>query len=314
MARLAKSFRFIFTLFILLFEFAFGMPIAVEDYLGEVKFEKIPEKVIYLGDFIEVPASFLIKEKIVAMGGYGFKSDVFNKEDLSRIIPLNDSHYSPLNIEELKRLKVDLIVTYAGNPGSIKMAKNHGIKILSLIGNSIESVYKNMEIQAKIFEKMDRYDLIVAESKKIKGFLEDRLSRVKNKKKAMMVFHKENHLSGKNSLDSELVRNAGLINLGDGYIKGAIRSEVNIEKVVRDNPDIIFIWWLSPLKEDDFYSNSKFQNVNAIKNREIYKMPNWDRGGPRVWLLPLFMASKAYPNEIGDVEFMIEDFNDRIFN
>lgn len=290
--------------------------IEVKDYFGTQKIPLPINRVIYLGSFAEVPAMFGNWDKVVGMASYGFKSDIVKAtaKNLKDINELSDDHYAALNIEKLKSLSPDLIITYVGNPQAVEFAKKFGIKFLSFRDKTIKDVINDIAIQAKVLDQESQTRPKIAKMNEILDFI-DKKTKNTPKKRVIEIFHKANQVSGKNSLDSDILAKAGVENIGLKYVKNG-RAEISLEKIISQNPDVIFIWWLSPYKPEDIINNPQFQTISAVKNKQVYKLPPIDIGGPRTPLISLFVALKAYPEIFKDIDIneILTDYYKTIFN
>jgi iron complex transport system substrate-binding protein len=85
-------------------------------------------------------------------------------------------------------------------------------------------------------------------------------------------------------------------------------SEMSMEKVLGWNPDILII---DSGKPEDLYTNSRWKNVKAIQNRQVFKQPVgifiWDRPTAEAAILyPLWLAKSAYPESFKDIDMVRE--------
>lgn len=311
-----KTLLFLLMLGVLALIPAGAKDIKVKDYFGTEVIPMPVNKVVYLGSFAEVPAMFGNWDKVVGMAAYGFKSDIVKAtaKNLKDIEKLSDDHYAALNIEKLKSLSPDLIITYVGNPQAVEFAKKFGIKFLSFRDKTIQDVINDISIQAKVFDKVSEGEVKIAKMRQLLSFIEQKTKGVA-KKRVIEIFHKPNQVSGKNSLDSDILAKGGVENIGLKYVKNG-RSEISLEKIISQNPDVIFIWWLSPYSPKDIIDNPQFQTINAVKNKQVYKLPPIDIGGPRTLLISLFIALKAYPEAFKDTNIneILTDYYQSIFD
>lgn len=303
-------------IFILTLSYA-SKEVEVKDYFGVQKISQPINRVIYLGSFAEVPAMLGDWDKVVGMASYGFKSDIvkLTAKNLKNIKELSDDHYAALNIEKLKSLSPDLIITYVGNPQAIEFAKKFGIEFLSFQDKTVQNVIDDISIQAKVLGEEVSSKPKIAKMQEILDFIRNKTQNISEKKRVIEIFHQPNEISGKNSLDSDILAKAGVENIGLKYIKNT-RAQISLEKIVSENPDIIFIWWLSPYSPKDIINNPQFQTINAVKNKQVYKLPPIDIGGPRTPLISLFIALKAYPEafKTTNINKILIDYYQSIFN
>ncbi|WP_131158763.1 ABC transporter substrate-binding protein [Helicobacter pylori] len=293
---------------------ASNQEIKVKDYFGEQTIKLPVSKIIYLGSFAEVPAMFHTWDRVVGISDYDFKSDIVRAtlKDPKRIKPMSSDHVAALNVELLKKLSPDLVVTFVGNPKAVEHAKKFGISFLSFQEKTIAEVMEDIDAQAKALEVDASKKL--AKMQETLDFIAERLKGVK-KKKGVELFHKANKISGHQALDSDILEKGGIDNFGLKYVKFG-RADISVEKIVKENPEIIFIWWISPLSPEDVLNNPKFATIKAIKNKQVYKLPTMDIGGPRAPLISLFIALKAHPEAFKgvDINAMVKDYYKVVFD
>lgn len=288
--------------FLLFLNFSLVFSLEYRDYFGQEKLDKTPERVIYLSTHVEVPAMLDIWDKIVGISDYAFRDDIVQKTaPLARMLHFPSDHYAGFNIETLKDLGVDLIVTYPADLKSIEFVKRFGIHFLALRTQTMDALLEDIATQAKIFNKEQLAAPRLEAMKDLLKMIEERLKGV-DKISSMEVFYKPNQLSGKSSMDSDILRYGGVENIGLKYINQG-RADVNVENIIKENPKIIFIWWLSGLSEEDVLSNPLLARLDAVKNKRVYKLPPFDIAGPRAPLISLYIAMKAYPERFRDLKW-----------
>ncbi|MFP6126538.1 ABC transporter substrate-binding protein [Helicobacter pylori] len=293
---------------------ASAQEVKVKDYFGEQTIKLPVSKIIYLGSFAEVPAMFHTWDRVVGISDYAFKSDIVKTtlKDPKRIKSMSSDHVAALNVELLKKLSPDLVVTFVGNPKAVEHAKKFGISFLSFQEKTIAEVMEDIDAQAKALE-IDASKKL-AKMQETLDFIKERLKNVK-KKKGVELFHKANKISGHQALDSDILEKGGIDNFGLKYIKFG-RADISVEKIVKENPEIIFIWWISPLSPEDVLNNPKFATIKAIKNKQVYKLPTMDIGGPRAPLISLYIALKAHPEAFKgvDINAIVKDYYKVVFD
>ncbi|WQR90559.1 ABC transporter substrate-binding protein [Helicobacter pylori] len=293
---------------------ASAQEVKVKDYFGEQTIKLPVSKIIYLGSFAEVPAMFNTWDRVVGISDYAFKDDIVKAtlKDPKRIKSMSSDHVAALNVELLKKLSPDLVVTFVGNPKAVEHAKRFGISFLSFQEKTIAEVMEDIDAQAKALE-IDASKKL-AKMQETLDFIKERLKDVK-KKKGVELFHKANKISGHQALDSDILEKGGIDNFGLKYVKFG-RADISVEKIVKENPEIIFIWWISPLTPEDVLNNPKFTTIKAIKNKQVYKLPTMDIGGPRAPLISLFIALKAHPEAFKgvDIDAMVKDYYKVVFD
>ncbi|MGL2465898.1 ABC transporter substrate-binding protein [Helicobacter pylori] len=293
---------------------ASNQEVKVKDYFGEQTIKLPISKIAYIGSYVEVPAMLNVWDRVVGVSDYAFKDDIVKAtlKDPERIKSMSSDHVAALNVELLKKLSPDLVVTFVGNPKAVEHAKKFGISFLSFQETTIAEAMQAMQAQAAVLE-IDASKKF-AKMQETLDFIKERLKDVK-KKKGVELFHKANKISGHQALDSDILEKGGIDNFGLKYVKFG-RADVSVEKIVKENPEIIFIWWISPLSPEDVLNNPKFATIKAIKNKQVYKLPTMDIGGPRAPLISLFIALKAHPEAFKgvDINAMVKDYYKVVFD
>ncbi|EJB81194.1 iron complex transport system substrate-binding protein [Helicobacter pylori Hp H-4] len=286
----------------------------VKDYFGGQTIKLPVSKIIYLGSFAEVPAMFNTWDRVVGISDYAFKSDIVKAtlKDPKHIKHMSTDHTAALNVELLKKLSPNLVVTFVGNPKAVEHAKKFGISFLSFQETTIAEAMQAMQAQATVLE-IDASKKF-AKMQETLDFIAERLKNVK-KKKGVELFHKANKISGHQAISSDILEKGGIDNFGLKYVKFG-RADISVEKIVKENPEIIFIWWVSPLTPEDVLNNPKFSTIKAIKNKQVYKLPTMDIGGPRAPLISLYIALKAHPEAFKgvDINAIVKDYYKVVFD
>ncbi len=202
--------------------------VKVKDYFGEQTIKLPVSKIIYLGSFAEVPAMLHAWDRVVGISDYAFKSDIVKAtlKDPKRIKSMSSDHVAALNVELLKKLSPDLVVTFVGNPKAVEHAKKFGISFLSFQEKTIAEVMEDIDAQAKALE-IDASKKL-AKMQETLDFIAERLKGVK-KKKGVEFFHKANKISGHQALDSDILEKGGIDNFGLKYVKFG-RADISVEK------------------------------------------------------------------------------------
>ncbi|PAF52689.1 ABC transporter substrate-binding protein [Helicobacter sp. 13S00477-4] len=305
-----------FNLFFLVFNsFIFANTLEIKDFFG-THIVKLPiKKLAIIGTYLELPAMFNIWDKVIALDKYSFDIDInqcFFKLNENKIYKMDSNTLG--NIEKLLQIKPDLIISSIRNAQNIIFGNKIGLNFLSFQTHDIDAVKKQIFIFASLFDKIPKAKIIIQEMDSIFQLIEKQTSKITQKKKAIFVFNKPNVVSGKISVVSDMLNHAFVDNIGSRYITHD-RSEIPIEKIVKENPDIIFIWWLSHYDTESILKIPALQSVKAIKTKQVYKMPSFDGTGPRVALMSLFVAMNAYPQNFKNINIQktIRDFYLRIY-
>lgn len=110
-----------------------------------------------------------------------------------------------------------------------------------------------------------------------------------------------------------------LLNLvGGRNVAGGItqrNADVSIETIIGWNPDVIFIWGNAKYSARDIMSSPQWQHVKAVRNRQVYKAPEWSTWSPRLAPVSLWMAMKLYPERYQGINLysVADSFDRKVF-
>lgn len=179
------------------------------------------------------------------------------------------------NMEEIVALNPDVVIMWAGQKDDIKTLEDRGIKVVGIQVDNFEQVYTKLELLGKISGKEERAGEIIAYTKNSIQSIEEKLSRIGEEDKLSTLF-----VWGPSKLDI-----AGNSSTGDSIIKmsGAVNSAANIkeehvianmEEVVTWNPKAIIMWHINDLNPEEYYKDSQWRNIDAIKDQKVVELPH----------------------------------------
>ncbi|ADN80696.1 ABC transporter substrate-binding protein [Helicobacter pylori] len=215
---------------------ASAQEVKVKDYFGEQTIKLPVSKIAYIGSYVEVPAMLNVWDRVVGVSDYAFKDDIVKAtlkgEDLKRVKRMSTDHTAALNVELLKKLSPDLVVTFVGNPKAVEHAKKFGISFLSFQETTIAEAMQAMQAQATVLE-IDASKKF-AKMQETLDFIAERLKGVK-KKKGVELFHKANKISGHQAPRAPLISLFIALKAHPEAFKG-----VDINAIVKDYYKVVF--------------------------------------------------------------------------
>ncbi len=239
-------------------------------------------------------------------------------------LPYVGSKMDGLNIETIVGLKPNLVVLY---PGAARAAipeklKNFGIDSYFLRIESITEMQQSLIELGKKMNASDNAQQTITEMQRILKIIQDHLQ--KNPPSAK----KRIYISGTFSLltthSQEMLQHEMILKAGcedASTVEHGSWAAINIEQLMLWNPNIIVMSGASKQSIEDILNEPKYQNLTAIKNKQLYRMPNqkladWDYPGPDSVLGILWLAMIAYPESFADInlENEIEQFHKALYN
>jgi len=223
-----------------------------------------------------------------------------------------------LNIEELLKLRPDVVLYSAVNTGERELLEKAGLKAVGFSTtvaefNTLETVVSWMDLLGEILDKKTRAEDIKRYGYEALGSIYSRTWNLSDAKKprALILFRhsdKEIVATGSNFFGDFWLRSTGAINVA-ASLKG--NQPVNMEQVYAWNPDIIYVTNFRASLPEDFYAGKiggqDWSKVAAVRNRKVYKAPlghyRWFPPSSDAPLMLLWMATKNQPELFKDVDF-----------
>ena len=220
-----------------------------------------------------------------------------------------------LNIETILKLKPDLIITWTYVPQVVNYLESKGFKVFTIHPDNLAEFYQVLRIYGKLFGKEKKAEETIKEMKKIFNLIKRRITNIPPEKRKKIL-----HLGGKpTTVSAGIGITNDLINLIGGINPASVikkrNVEVSVEKILVWNPDVIFIWGNAGYNENWLFENLQWKHIKAVRMRQVYKLPDWSTWSPRVALVALYMAIKAYPEYFKDIDFekIADNFYRKVF-
>ncbi|OPY32822.1 MAG: corrinoid ABC transporter substrate-binding protein [Methanoregula sp. PtaU1.Bin006] len=224
-----------------------------------------------------------------------------------------------INIEELIKSNPQFVV--AGNVDGAIVEKQTKIPVVYFFENSegtAQQTKNEVTFIGYIYGKEDRAKNYTSYQDTILAMVKSRVADIPAaERKVLFNGYDANHLItyGGDSYMQERIETAGLRNAAQPINTSGTRpgihaglDQISMEQVLKWNPDIIVIDTGSP---EDVYNDSKWASISAVKNHQVYRLPNgvfvWNRPTAESAVLhPLWMAKIAYPDRFADISLKDE--------
>ncbi len=222
-----------------------------------------------------------------------------------------------INVEELLKLKPDVVFYSATNDDERQIYENAGIPAVGFSTilsnyNSVETYADWINLLGQIFGDTGRAEKIIEEGRNVQNKI---LARVNNlddtqKPRVLILFNYDDAnmtAAGSNFFSEYWIGTAGGINVASEF-KG--QGKINMEQVYQWNPDIIFITNFSPRLAEDLLENkiegADWSLVKAVKEGKVYKFPlgmyRWFPPASDTPLVLQWLATKIQPKLFSDID------------
>ena len=232
---------------------------------------------------------------------------------------------SDLNIEEIVKLKPDVIFYNATNKDRYEALKKSGIPCVGFatIGtlgqaDPIDRYGQWLKLLEDVFGEEGKTDDFLKAGEKIVKDVEERIAKVDEKDRPNgMILWKYNEgvpmVAGKGTFGDFWLKRIGVSNVFEdakGYAK------VNVEEICKKNPGILYLDGpgLLNMTTSDVFDNKvegfDFSTMDAVKNKRVYNsklgMWNWLTPNPDAPLVYAWLASETYPEAFKDYDLKSE--------
>ena len=175
------------------------------------------------------------------------------------------------DISRIEKLNPDIIFCAKFHKKIIKHFKNKA-KIITLEAHSVKDIYKNINFLGNMFGKEKKAGELIKKMKNEILLIEKKVQLIpKSKRKKVVRIMGRGFVPGKGSFQIDVIRKAG----GIPFVP---RSSGEIYKISLDewekfNPDIIYVCGNDKNYLKDFFDQSGWKDVTAVKKHKILTFP-----------------------------------------
>lgn len=227
-----------------------------------------------------------------------------------------------VNVEELIKLKPDVVFQWNYMDDEIKKMEDAGIKVIALQYGSIEDLETWINIIATMMGKPERaqelityfHDSVKEVDDKLAGLSKDDFSNV-------LLLSDDMKVTG-TGFSTYWLEHSGAISPSSDLSGEALN--VNMEQIYEWNPDIIYIGNFTSLQPSDLLENKlegeDWSVVSAVQKGQVYKIPiggyRWDPPGVETPLMIKWLAKTQHPDLFEDMDMNeeVKEFYKDVYN
>ena len=258
-------------------------------------------------------------------------SETALKNIAPELLESSDTVYaqSDLNIEEIIKLKPDVIFYNANNKEHAEILASSGIPSIGFAtvgadspADPIERYKEWLKLLEEVFGERGKMDGFIEAGNQIVEDVEARINTIpEDKRPSTMILFKlidgVPQVSGKGVFGDYWLQHLGVKNVAE-ETKGF--AQVSFEQIYEWNPQVLFINGpgLLKLNRQDVIDNKvegvDFSTIQAVKEERVYNttlgMWNWFTPNPDAPLVLAWLACNTYPEEFKDypLETVIRDY------
>ncbi|WP_037372685.1 ABC transporter substrate-binding protein [Anaerovorax odorimutans] len=220
---------------------------------------------------------------------------------------INAGSFDDVNIEQLMETEPDIALVGISSKKGNALIENVGLPTYTmLIGwATIEPLKQEFLNIGKMLNNEKKAKSLVKHWDDTLAELDNTLSEIPQNERKKVYY------TGK------VITKANTGDWGRSWIEGSggifavpkdVNGDISVEQVMEWNPDVIITQGGNGTA--DLLGDSRIQNINAIKNKEVYECPIggfwWDRPSPESTLGFLWLAKTLYPEYTKDIDLKKE--------
>ncbi|MCX8118456.1 MAG: ABC transporter substrate-binding protein [Desulfobacterota bacterium] len=290
--------------------------ITYSDKLGRPVTVSVPVKrAVFLISYELIPV-LDVWTNVVGISRHAYQNDLMKatRPDIERSIPSAGSGID-INIEALLRLRPDVVITWAYKPEAIRFMEEKGLKVISIYPETLAELYEVMRLHGRLFKKEGRIEETIGRMEEIFRLVRERVSNipVNQRRKVLWLGGRPTSIAGAIGLTNDIFMMIGGANPASSIPQRNV--DVSLERIIGWDPDVIFIWGNARYQSSDILNNPQWRTIKAVKEKRVYKAPDWSTWSPRLAPVALWMAKKVYPERFQEVdpERVSDEFHKKVF-
>jgi iron complex transport system substrate-binding protein len=268
-------------------------PLQVTDGLGRVvTFKESAKTVAYLSFYEAIPA-LKVWDKTVGLSRFAFDNALMRASNPHIEVISNIGSASDINAEKLMKLHPDVVITRGDHPALVEFMTQKGLSVLALNPHTIDDVWRDLRLQAAVIGTPQAADPAISESRKLLDEISVKIQGVTKPKTVLWLWSKPTKVVGSEGVTADIIRLLKVNNPGNQY--GVSTPDIGMENIIKFNPDVILICGTAKYSEADILDNPQWRSINAVRNKRVYKAPNWGVWSPHAASMALWAATRVYP-------------------
>jgi len=204
------------------------------------------------------------------------------------------------NLETVLALKPDVVVTWSEPNEAVQSMERAGLSVVTLQNSppNLDRHFNNLEILGKVLGLQKRVAIVRDDIERKNSTVQRAMAGVSTKPRALYLVGAKAgfQVSGLNTFQDFWIKQAGGQNVA-GMLPG--QPNATLEQIILWDPEMIFLGTFDAAIPSDILSNSTLNNVSAVRNKRVYKVPHggyrWDPGSHESGLMLLWAASVMHP-------------------
>ena len=227
------------------------------------------------------------------------------------------------NVESVRALNPDVVIQWS-DAQLIEPLENAGLTVIGLKNNGKqEDVDAWVAMFAAMLGKPERATEIKAHSDKELGEIKAAAAGRGSAGPSILYFNRFTgglKVAAANTYNDFYIKLVGGTNpaTGPDPLPGAGMVGLDVEQVLRWDPEVILLGNFDQAMPQDIYSDPVWQNVSAVRERRVYKVPlggyRWDPPGQESPLMWHWLTDIAFPQERSGLRSKVREYFQFLYN
>ena len=281
-----------------------GETIQFTDKLGRTTRLEVPVNRAVIYHLFEYLPPLDCWDRIAGLSRYAHKSELMlaAKPDIASTIPSAGSG-ADINMETLLNLRPDVVLTWTYRPEMVRFLEQKGIKVIAIYPDSIREMFDIVALEGRLFGRQKEAESVIRQMNRIFGLIRQRAAKIppQNKAKVLWTYSRQNSVGAGASLPEELISMIGAVNVAGAMHQRT--AEISIESILGWNPDVVFVWGNANYQAEEILNSTQWRSIKAVRDKKVFKTPEWSTWSPCLAVVALWMAVKTYPELYRDIDF-----------
>ncbi|MET3720576.1 MULTISPECIES: ABC transporter substrate-binding protein [unclassified Arthrobacter] len=227
------------------------------------------------------------------------------------------------NVESVRALNPDVVIQWS-DAQLIDPLEKAGLNVIGLTNTGKqEDVDAWVAMFAAMLGKPERAVEIKARSDAELAATKELAAARSSKGPSILYFNRFTgglKVAAANSYNDFYIKLVGATNpaTGDDPLKGSGMVGLDVEQVLRWDPEVILLGNFDAAMPQDLYSDPVWQSVSAVKSRRVYKVPlggyRWDPPGQESPLMWHWLSDIAFPQRQSRLQSKVTEYFDFLYS
>lgn len=227
-----------------------------------------------------------------------------------------------VNVEEILKLKPDVVFQWNYMEEEIEKMEAVGIKVIALQYGSVEDLETWINIIGKMTGNEERAEWLISYFHENINEVAEKIATLSEEEQSdVLILSNDLKVTG-TGFSKYWLDNSGAVNPAGDLSGDALN--VNMEQIYEWNPEIIYIGNFTDLQPSDLMENKlegqDWSIVDAVQNGQVYKIPiggyRWDPPGVETPLMIKWLAKIQHPELFEDMDMReeVKEFYNDVYN